>query len=80
MHLKNSLISINEFFYSAKDQIRKLYLKSNLYNSKISNIEISKSQSLDDKLLGCIAIIITGLSYENEKFLNGLKKINVIIH
>ena len=41
MHLKNSLISINEFFYSTKDQIRKLYLKSNFYNNKISKIEIS---------------------------------------
>ena len=41
MHLKNSLISINEFFYSSKNQIKKLYLKSNLYNNKISKIEIN---------------------------------------
>ena len=41
MYLKNSLIIINEFFYYSKNQIRKLYLKSSLYNKKISKIEIS---------------------------------------
>ena len=41
MFLKNSLILINEFFYSTKNQIRKLYLKSSIYNNKISKIEIS---------------------------------------
>ena len=40
MHLKNSLIFINEFFYSSKNQIKKIYLKSNFYNRKISTIEI----------------------------------------
>ena len=41
MYLKNSLILINEFFYSSKSQIRNLYLNSRFYNSKISKIEIS---------------------------------------
>ena len=41
MYLKNSLILINEFFNSSKNQIRKLYLKSNFYNNKISKVEIS---------------------------------------
>ena len=41
MYLKNSLILINEFFYSSKSQIRNLYLKSRFYNNKISKIEIS---------------------------------------
>ena len=41
MYLKNSLILINEFFYSSKNKIKKLYLKSNFYNNKISTIEIS---------------------------------------
>ena len=40
MYLKNSLILINEFFYSSKSQIRKIYLKSNIYNNKISKIKI----------------------------------------
>ena len=41
MYLKNSLILINEFFYSSKNQIKKLYLKSNFYNNKISTVKIS---------------------------------------
>ena len=41
MYLKNSLSFINEFFNTSKNQIRKLYLKSNFYNNKISKIEIS---------------------------------------
>ena len=41
MYLKNSLISLNEFFYSSKSQVRKFYLKSSIYNKKISKIEIS---------------------------------------
>ena len=41
MYLKNSLILINEFFYSSKNQIKKLYLKSNFYNNRISKIEIN---------------------------------------
>ena len=41
MYLKNSLILINEFFYSSISHIKKLYLKSNFYNNKISKIEIS---------------------------------------
>ncbi len=41
MYLKNSLTLINEFFYTSKSQIRKIYLKSNLYNNKISKVEIS---------------------------------------
>ncbi len=41
MYLKNSLILINEFFYSSRSQIRNLYLKSSFYNNKISKIEIS---------------------------------------
>ena len=51
-------------------------------NKQINHLinEISKSQSVDDKLLGCAAIIITGLSYENEKFLNyGLELLRKII-
>ena len=40
MHFKNSLNFINEFLYSSTNQIRKLYLKSSIYNNKISKIEI----------------------------------------
>ncbi len=51
-------------------------------NKQINHLinEISKSRSVNDKLLGCIAIIITGLSYANEKFLNyGLELLRKII-
>ena len=52
-------------------------------NKQVNHLinEITKSQSVDDKLLGCTAIIITGLSYENEKFINyGLELLQKIIN
>ena len=88
MHLKNSLITINEFFYSSKNQIRKLYLKSNLYNNKISKIEINNiSYRPSLSILSCLVkynkkkIKIEELNKENiweNKLLNGnnLRKIN----
>ncbi|MFL2887097.1 MAG: heparinase II/III family protein [Candidatus Pelagibacter sp.] len=39
MLLKNSISLINEFFSLSIDQIRKIYLNSNIYNKKISIIE-----------------------------------------
>ncbi len=51
-------------------------------NKQINHLfyEITKSKSVDDKLLGCTAIIITGLSYENQKFLDyGLDLLKNII-
>ena len=39
MVLKNSINFINEFFFYLVNQIRKLYLKSSLYNKKISKID-----------------------------------------
>ena len=88
MHLKNSLITINEFFYSSKNQIRKLYLKSNLYNNKISKIEINNiSYRPSLSILSCLVkydkkkIKIEELNKENiweNKLLSGnnLKKLN----
>ena len=88
MNLKNSLISINEFFYSSKNQIRKLYLKSNLYNNKISKIEIKNiSYRPSLSILSCLIkydkkkIKIEELDKENiweNKLLSGnnLKKLN----
>ena len=38
MILKNSLIYINQFFFFIFSSIRKLYLKSEIYNKKISKI------------------------------------------
>ena len=41
-------------------------------NKQINHLvnELSKSESVDDKLLGCTAVVVAGLSYENEKILN----------
>ena len=55
MYLKNSLILINEFFNSSKNQIRNLYLKSSFYNNKISKIEISNiSYKPSLSILNCL--------------------------
>ncbi len=42
--------------------------------------EINRSDSIDDKMIGCTAIILTGLSYNDTKFLNyGLTLLKKII-
>ena len=43
--------------------------------------EINRSESVDDKIIGCAAIILSGLSYKDEKFLkNGLNLLKKIIN
>ena len=43
--------------------------------------EINRSEIVDDKMIGCTAIIMTGISYKNEKFLfNGLNLLKKIIN
>ena len=39
MFLKNSLNLINEFYFIFKNQIRKIYLSSSIYNKKISKVD-----------------------------------------
>ena len=56
MILKNSLIYINQFFFFIFSSIRKLYLKSEIYNKKISKInsnylEYRPSPSLIDSII-----------------------------
>ena len=56
MILKNSLIYINQFFFLIFSSIRKLYLKSEIYNKKISKInsnylEYRPSPSLLDSII-----------------------------
>ncbi len=46
MLLKNSLIYINQFFFFIFTELRKIYLKSNIYNNRISKID---SNHLDYK-------------------------------
>ncbi len=63
---------------------------SNEYKINFNNIimkqvnhlinEISRSEIVDDKMIGCTAIILTGLSYNKEKFLSyGLNLLRKII-
>ena len=55
MFLKSSISFIEEFFSLTLNQVRKIYLKSNIYNKKIST---TKKYSLGYKpslsILGCI--------------------------
>ena len=56
MILKNSLIYINQFFFFIFSSIRKIYLKSNIYNKKISKtnsnyLEYKPSPSLLDSII-----------------------------
>ena len=63
MVLKNSFNYINEFFFYVVNQIRKIYLKSSLYNKKISRINnnfLYYKPSL--KILSCI------IKYDKKKF------------
>ncbi len=63
MVLKNSFNYINEFFFYAVNQIRKIYLRSSLYNKKISRINnnfLYYKPSL--KILSCI------IKYDKKKF------------
>ncbi len=39
MFLKSSFNYINEFFFILKNQTRKIYLNSSIYNKKISKID-----------------------------------------
>ena len=53
-----------------------------LINKQINHLinEISKSKTVDNKMLGCTAIVMGGLSYNNEKFLSyGLGLLKKII-
>ena len=63
MVLKNSFNYINEFFFYVVNQIRKIYLRSSLYNRKISRINnnfLYYKPSL--KILSCI------IKYDKKKF------------
>ena len=39
MFLKSSFNYINEFYFIFKNQIRKIYLNSSIYNKKISKVD-----------------------------------------
>ena len=65
MFLKNSLNLLNEFLYSSRGEIRKIYFKSSIYNNKISKIQfknITYKPSLS--ILSCL------VKYEKKKIKN----------
>ena len=50
-----------------------------LRNNHLIN-EINKSKTVDDKMLGCTAIIMTGLSYNDEYLDYGMNLLKSIIN
>ena len=70
MLLKNSISLVNEFFSIAFQNIRKIYLNSNIYNKKIS---INESNSLNYK--PSLSILSCLIKYEKKK--NKIEDFNV---
>ncbi len=73
--ISNSQITYEETSEEYKTIFNKIIMKQT--NHLIN--EINRSKIVDDKMIGCTAIILTGLSYNNERFksygFNLLKKI-----
>ena len=70
MLLKNSISLVNEFFSIAFQNIRKIYLNSNIYNKKIS---INESNSLNYK--PSLSILSCLIKYEKKK--NKIEEFNI---
>ena len=70
MSLKNSISLINEFFSFSLQQIRKIYLNSNIYNKKIS---INENNTLNYK--PSLSILSCLIKYEKKK--NKIEDFNV---
>ena len=64
--ISNSKITYEESTSSYKEQF------DHIINKQINHLinEINNSKTVDDKMLGCTAIIMGGLSYNNDRFLN----------
>ena len=75
-----SWISNYKLSYDDSNEIYKKKFNNNI-KKQINHLinEITRSTGVDDKMIGCAAIILTGLSYKDEKYLdygqNLLKKI-----
>ena len=69
MFLKSSFNFINEFYFIFKNQIRKIYLSSSIYNKKISKV--------DENILvyqPSLNILSSLIKYEKQK-----KKLKILI-
>ena len=64
-------LSNTKLTYEDSDENYKI-LFNKVIHKQINHLinEINRSNLVDDKMLGCTAIIITGLSYNHEKFLS----------
>ena len=75
-------ISNTQITYNGSDNnFKKKFNK--IINKQVNHLinEINRSNFIDGKMLGCTAIIITGISYKNNKFLNfGLNFLKKIIN
>ena len=77
-----SWLSNSKLSYENSDQIYKEQFNKNI-KKQINHLinEISRSSLVDDKMIGCSAIILTGLSFKDEKNLNyGLNLLKKIIN
>ena len=75
-----SWISNSKITYDGSNNIYKNKFNE-MVNKQVNHLinEINRSNLVDDKMIGCTAIVITGISYKNERYLsyglNLLKKI-----
>ena len=77
-----SWLSNSKLSYENSDQIYKEQFNKNI-KKQINHLinEISRSSLVDDKMIGCSTIILTGLSFKDEKNLNyGLNLLKKIIN
>ena len=77
-----SWISNSRLSYEDSDQSYKIKFNNNI-KKQVNHLinEITRSTSVDDKMIGCAAIILTGLSYKDEKNLNyGLNLLKKIVN
>ena len=77
-----SWLSNSKLSYENSEQIYKEQFNKNI-KKQINHLinEISRSSLVDDKMIGCSAIILTGLSFKDEKNLNyGLNLLKKIIN
>ena len=75
-------VSNTKLTYDETDENYKM-LFNKVIHKQVNHLinEINRSNLVDDKMLGCTAVIITGLSYNHEKFLSyGLNLLKNIIN
>jgi len=75
-------ISNSKMTYDSSDNIYKNKFNE-IINKQVNHLinEINRSNLVDNKMIGCTAIIVTGISYKNDRFLSyGLNLLKKIIN